>query len=1106
MDAYDIKYIIFYEAKLQSRQFEYRSFAFFAVIGITLYQFFLQGQEYCVNWKMVALPCSVPLVNSYLFSVVQSLFAIIIFTDFPRREKLNGVLESIYVRPVGNGEYTWGRVLGSIILFVVVNIIVMLCCIILVNLNGWAPFNMWYYIFYLITLNIPSLVFVMGLSLWLSRIIRWRNLALILLFLWYIVSLIWLPYRFHGILDFLGAGVPNLFSDITGHVGLGYYLLHRLGYLLMGFGLLAYSVRDMERLPNAEKKVKLYTVWGITLVVLGVFCVGIMAMSYIPARNARDNYRENFRKHWVNTPCHISYHDITLEQKGAKLDMRSDLLLCNLNRETVPQPLLFLNPGLEVITLEENGNLLTFHREGQIILIDRPLASRDSFHLHIHYKGEIDDRFNDLQMSDAEYENSFRGDYFFPAGRKGAFVLDEYLLLTPASAWYPMAQSPVNPVFPMHSGKDMTHYSLTVVHPLQEMLLSQGLFSYREDTVFFKPSGELSGISLCGGRLASWELSIDSLIFSLHAFHEPKVLLHHFKGIKLEDIKAFFSDEIYFRPDMKFSDLSWYEKGNPKLYFIETPLSFRSEFNAGHYVSGQVEPGFIFLPENGFGMNLARVVNKRFVEKEAAQEVKEHFGLLAGEMNSTWAACFNSHPFYAWKETWGKREYNLWNAKSLFSDPRLYVYSDKYPFFDLLLEKLYSEKNFLIGNGGELVSDDEMSRIRPYMREYGLKEALQDREIPLNMLYGIVLLNVREFANHLCPEISVDSLYTVFDNIYHSCQGMIGFEEFSRELENRGGENIEKIFDRWINVTHDQYFRVKDFNRYFYRDEGQWLTGWVEIEGKVMNCGRKGGFVYMDIKENSGRKCYNCYLNPGEAKVFRIVYWGRPAGAELNTGMSSNRPGTFGMNAIDRKKPEGLEETPGCWQETDASVFLPDPDEIVVDDMDEGFSMDDDANRTFLQKWLGIEHPELNYIIKKGEVRFWTPVIGEYYGDSIRRAFYKSFGTGNCSVTWKTRLEKGGRFAIMAKVGYESLVWDYLEADYYSNIILDYRVGYKDQEKQIDILLDKNYLARDKWMCLGEFDLPSGEVYVRLSDKDEQKREKLALVVDAVKWVKVTEN
>lgn len=37
----------------------------------------------------------------------------------------------------------------------------------------------------------------------------------------------------------------------------------------------------------------------------------------------------------------------------------------------------------------------------------------------------------------------------------------------------------------------------------------------------------------------------------------------------------------------------------------------------------------------------------------------------------------------------------------------------------------------------------------------------------------------------------------------------------------------------------------------------------------------------------------------------------------------------------------------------------------------------------------------------------------------------------------------------------------------------------------------------------GEFDFPPGETRVILSDKDEQRRENMAIIADAVKWVRL---
>ena len=86
MKMRDVFHVAFYEAKQQSRGWVFLLFVFVSLFSITLYQLFLQGEGYCENWKLVALPSSVPLINAYLFSVLQSLFVIVIMTDFPRRE------------------------------------------------------------------------------------------------------------------------------------------------------------------------------------------------------------------------------------------------------------------------------------------------------------------------------------------------------------------------------------------------------------------------------------------------------------------------------------------------------------------------------------------------------------------------------------------------------------------------------------------------------------------------------------------------------------------------------------------------------------------------------------------------------------------------------------------------------------------------------------------------------------------------------------------------------------------------------------------------------------------------------------------------------------
>ena len=41
------------------------------------------------------------------------------------------------------------------------------------------------------------------------------------------------------------------------------------------------------------------------------------------------------------------------------------------------------------------------------------------------------------------------------------------------------------------------------------------------------------------------------------------------------------------------------------------------------------------------------------------------------------------------------------------------------------------------------------------------------------------------------------------------------------------------------------------------------------------------------------------------------------------------------------------------------------------------------------------------------------------------------------------------------------------------------------------------------WASLGEYDFPAGEASVTLSDKEIRGRDEIAIVADAVKWVKL---
>ena len=105
MDTHVFFLIIRNEMKLQMRSWVFRFFVVLSLVGVVVCQMYRQGGD-DIHWKMVGLPCSIPLVNAYLFSLVQEMHGTdVVFLgvsvdeakdkqkwlDFIKKEELGGV-------------------------------------------------------------------------------------------------------------------------------------------------------------------------------------------------------------------------------------------------------------------------------------------------------------------------------------------------------------------------------------------------------------------------------------------------------------------------------------------------------------------------------------------------------------------------------------------------------------------------------------------------------------------------------------------------------------------------------------------------------------------------------------------------------------------------------------------------------------------------------------------------------------------------------------------------------------------------------------------------------------------------------------------------------
>ena len=111
---------------------------------------------------------SFPLVNAYLYNLVQGFLVIFMVTDIFTREHEQGPRESLSTRPVNNTEYLLGKAWGVARVFTVVSVISILICCGMQLLSSSAPFEPLYHLFYFLTLTVPSLLYIIGLSFFLT--------------------------------------------------------------------------------------------------------------------------------------------------------------------------------------------------------------------------------------------------------------------------------------------------------------------------------------------------------------------------------------------------------------------------------------------------------------------------------------------------------------------------------------------------------------------------------------------------------------------------------------------------------------------------------------------------------------------------------------------------------------------------------------------------------------------------------------------------------------------------------------------------------------------------------------------------------------------------
>ena len=176
----NIQSVAKYESKLLIRSWFFRVFTVLAVAIITFFNFMLFVSEDSGGiWIATAIPSNIPYLILLLLNTGQAVIAIFLASDFLKRDKKLDTSEVFYVRPLSNAEYVIGKIWGNLRVFLLLNLIIMAIT---------AAFNLtlgevdWMaYLLYFLLISVPTLIFIIGLAIFLMLVLKNQALTFVLL-------------------------------------------------------------------------------------------------------------------------------------------------------------------------------------------------------------------------------------------------------------------------------------------------------------------------------------------------------------------------------------------------------------------------------------------------------------------------------------------------------------------------------------------------------------------------------------------------------------------------------------------------------------------------------------------------------------------------------------------------------------------------------------------------------------------------------------------------------------------------------------------------------------------------------------------------------------
>lgn len=1091
-----------YESKLLLRSWFFKIFTILVLFILTI----LNLAVFVIPdsggmWPIKSIASNIPYFNLIILNMGQAVIAIFLASDFLKRDKKLDTSEVFYVRPLSNAEYVIGKIWGNLRVFLFLNLLVMGVSILFSFIGGVTP-DWGAYLTYLLFISIPTLIYIIGLSIFLMLILGNQALTFILLLGYVGLTLFYINDKFYYLFDYMTFYLPLVKSSFVGFTNLEAILTHRAIYLFAGLGFISITISLFRRLPSSSRSHYPWLILAICL--LGG--TGYFGYSHVYSIMQQSDIRKVYveiNNRYVNNPKMVidEYH-IDVEQHPQTISSTVTMQAVALEESSVFT--FCLNPGLQVKEISAHGKSLSYEREKQILSIDfgRTLSTGEKISLQITYEGTVDNSFCYLDIPEEDLQKENRA-FLFSADKKYTFQTPSYLLFTPESYWYPRPGTAYSDQNPNWQQNYFSRFQLHVT-PLPGLTpLSQGEGVAEEDGSYtFHPEYPVQAISLLAGRYEQKSVvAPDSIEYSIWHLEKQDYFVAVFDSIRdtIPHLLMNFKEnmERQYKLQYPFSRFS----------LIEVPAQFYTYPHAWSEAQETIHPEMILMVENNWkdeNFDLKkRADRQKQWAKRRGQEINDEEAQIR-TLNDVLYSFSRAEGNYNYQSS-GRGEMNITSeANPYFIFPLLYnfrynIYSPEWPIANRLVELYLQNKSDNSGWEREVngISNNEKANL--LMEKLSFRELLSDKEHRDLMSSVIGLKANRLFAP---AEINIgiaafrDSLYAFLDrNNFNNIQ----FESMLDTLEQISGASISPHIATWDKPTSLPVFTIvpADIAKYTHRGQETFVMNIL-----VSNNSDQEGIIHLDIQDNSRmmenrdpRTNRKVWLAPRQTKELVSVWEEAPRNVTIHTMISGNLPNSMTQPINNIRQERGV----ATAQEGDYILEGGIPEtwgEVIVDNEDSTlFSLSEPERVGWLTQWLDKqEETSFKYV----GVSWWRPAYqwtattnAGYYGKYIRSAYVIKNGNGSQTATWKVPVPSEGH--------YELYYYVYRNED-----IRRGRGGDGEYHFKIDYdgEMEDAYLnlrrANDGWEQIGTYYIASDTLRVTLTNESRLR----SVAADAVKIVK----